>query len=75
MSNSTVREVGVEFFLPSDARHWIPNGFATVDLEIDSEIAEDGTESDWWTAIQEAAEDWCEKTHGKGSFSQVIMEP
>jgi hypothetical protein len=75
MSNSIVREVGVNFFLPTDAKHWIPNGFATVDLEIDSEIVSDADDSDFWDAIREAAEQWCEQTHGKGSFWDVVMEP
>ena len=73
-ATSTVN-VGIEFFLPTDSRHWIPNGFANVDLEIDAETAADANESDWYDAIEFAAESWCEQTHGKGSFSQVIMEP
>ena len=70
-ATTTTVEVGIEFFLPTDARHWIPNGFATVDLEVDSALLDD----DFWVTIDEAAEKWCEQNHGKGSFSQVIMEP
>lgn len=66
---TTVHEIGIEFFLPTDARHWIPNGFTVVDLEVDAELFDD----DAYVAIDEAAEAWCEQHHGKGSFSQVIM--
>ena len=74
METNTV-EVGIEFFLPTDARHWIPNGFANVKVQVDAEVAADGSDADWHDAIEAAAEAWCEQTHGKGSFSQVIMEP
>jgi hypothetical protein len=68
---TTTIEVGIEFFLPTDARHWIPNGFATVDLEVDAALLEDDAD----VAIDEAAEAWCDRMHGKGSFSQVLLEP
>jgi len=65
----------VNYFLPTDSRHWIPNGIAYTTLLIDSEIAESAPDSDWYDAIDFAAEQWCESTHGKGSFFQVIHEP
>lgn len=74
MTTSTV-SIGVEFFLPTDAKHWIPNGFQVVDLQIDSETADDANDDDWWDALTCAAEAWCEQTHGIGSFSQIIAEP
>lgn len=74
MTNTTVT-ICVNYFLPTDARHWIPNGVAYPALQIDSEIAELGDDSDWYDAIEFAAEQWCEMTYGKGSFFQVIFEP
>ena len=70
-TNPTIVEVCVSFFLPTDARHWIPNGVAHVDCVVDADDLED----DWIVTLEEAAEAWCEQTHGKGSFSQVIIEP
>lgn len=71
---STVSEVCVSFFLPTDARHWIPNGVSFVDLEIDPEIVSDADQDEWYEAIEAAAEAWCEATHGVGSFAQVVWE-
>lgn len=65
----------IEYYLPTDARHWIPNGVAFADLQIDSEIAENAGDSDWYDAIEFAAEEWCDATHGKGSYFRVIFEP
>ena len=65
-----VNEVGIEFFMPTDARHWIPNGYATVDMIVDAESLED----DFFNTIEAVADAWCDANFGKGSFSQVIME-
>ena len=60
----------VVYYLPTDARHWIPNGTAFHDVEVDSETAD----SEWFDEIEQAAEKWCEEVHGKGSFFQVVWE-
>jgi hypothetical protein len=75
MIEITTVNVGVEFFLPTDARHWIPNGFADVDLPVSAETLAIGEDWEWIEEIEIAAELWCERTHGKGSFSRVILEP
>lgn len=65
--------VCVAYFLPTDARHWIPNGTATVNLTIPAEWAD----CDRWEIedlLTESAESWCESTHGKGSFWGVIWQ-
>ena len=61
--------VTVVYFLPTDARHWIPNGTAEVAVEVE-ETADD----EWFDEIEHAAEQWCESVHGKGSFFQVVWE-
>ena len=64
-------ETGIEYFLPGDARHWIPNGFVKVDLEVDTAaLAED-----FFGTLDEAAEQWADANLGAGAFFQVIMEP
>ena len=70
----TTVNVCVTFFLPTDARHWIPNGVANVDLQVDAEIASFADQDEWYEAIEDAAEAWCDATHGVGSFAQVIWE-
>ena len=60
----------VVYYLPTDARHWIPNGTAEVTVEVDSDTAD----SEWFDEIEQAAEQWCEEVHGKGSFFQVVWE-
>lgn len=62
-------EIGVEFFLPTDAPHWIPNGFETISVIVDSEDHDD----DPIVVEDEIAEKWC-KSQGV-VFSQVINEP
>ena len=70
-STTVTVEAGIEYYLPTDARHWIPNGFIKVDLEVDSEeLAED-----FYGTISAVAEDWADANLGAGVFSQVIMEP
>ena len=64
----------VVYFLPTDARHWIPNGTAFTTVEVDSDTAEYGDVSDWYDEVEFAAEKWCESVHGKGSFFQVVWE-
>ena len=68
---TTVTDVCVAFFLPTDAPHWIPNGTAWVDLTVNAEDLED----DYVETLKVAAEAWCEQTHGIGSFWDVILEP
>jgi hypothetical protein len=63
-------EVSVAFFTPSDARRGQPFGSATVNLTVDADDLAD----DHWVTIDNAAEAWCEATHGKGSFWGVIPE-
>ena len=74
METTTVN-VGVEFFLPTDARHWIPNGFANVDLLVSVETLATGEEWEWIEELEFAAEAWCEATHGKGSFCRISLGP
>lgn len=74
MTTTTVN-ICVEFFLPTDARHWIPNGAANVDLQVDAETLATGEEWEWVEEMEAAAEAWCEATHGKGSFTRIILEP
>jgi hypothetical protein len=64
-------ETGIEYFLPTDSRHWIPNGFLKVNLEVNSEDLAD----DFYATLEEAAEAWADANLGAGVFSQVIMEP
>lgn len=62
-------EIGVEFFLPTDAPHWIPSGFQSITFTLDAEDLED----DFYAFVGDAAEAWCSS---KGySFSQLIDEP
>lgn len=72
-TETTTVEVCIAYFRPCDARHWIPEGTATVDLTVPSDWM-DCDQSDWEQLITESAETWCEKTHGKGSFWGVIWE-
>lgn len=57
-TNPTFVEVGVEFFLPTDSTHWIPNGFEMVELCVDADDVNDN----WMRsiALDEAAEKFCE---------------
>ena len=69
-TNPTMVEVCVSFFLPTDARHWIPNGTETVDCVVDAvELSEDplGT-------MDAAEQAWSDQTHGIGSFWGIIVE-
>lgn len=75
MTATTTVTVCIEFFLPTDSRSWIPNGVANVDLKVDAETLAIGTEDEWIEELEFAAEAWCEATHGKGSFSRIILEP
>jgi hypothetical protein len=62
-------EIGVQFHLPTDDLHWIPNGFETVTLVVDRQDLED----DKYDTLSCAAEAWCDS---KGySFFQLIEEP
>jgi hypothetical protein len=70
MTTTTIT-AGIEFYLPTDAPHWIPNGFATADLQIPADIVE--VSEDWYDAIGAAAENWCDEN--KVLFSQIILEP
>ena len=65
-NTATLVEVGVEYFLPTDSTHWIPNGFQMVELTVDENLLLD----DRSTALNEAAEEWCKKNGFV--FSQVI---
>ena len=64
-------ETGIEYFLPGDARHWIPNGFVRVNLEVDAAALAD----DFYGTLEEVAEKWADANLGAGAFFQVIMEP
>ena len=64
-------ETGIEYFLPGDARHWIPNGFRKVNLEVDAAALAD----DFYGTLDEAAEAWADANLGAGAFFQVVMEP
>lgn len=64
-------ETGIEYFLPGDARHWIPNGFCKVNLQ----VAAAALAEDFWGTLSAAAEDWADANLGAGVFSQIIMEP
>jgi hypothetical protein len=64
-------ETGIEYFLPGDARHWIPNGFVRVNLEVDAEALGE----DFYGTLEQAAEAWADANLGAGAFFQVIMEP
>ena len=64
-------ETGIEYFLPTDALHWIPNGFVKVNLEVNAVALAD----DFYATLDEAAEQWANANLGAGRFSQVIMEP
>ena len=67
MTSTTILvEVGVEFYLPTDSTHWIPNGFQMVELTVDEALLLD----DRSAALDEAAQEWCNE-HGF-VFSQVI---
>ena len=70
---TTTAEVCVSFFLPTDARHWIPNGTAWVNLTVPLEWM-DCDQDEWEQLLTESAEAWCEQTHGEGSFWGVIWE-
>lgn len=64
-------ETGISYYLAGDARHWIPNGFVTVDLVVDAAaLAED-----FYGTLDEAAESWADANLGAGAFFQIIMEP
>jgi len=69
-TNPTIVDVCVAFFLPTDARHWIPNGTETVKCVVDAEDFDD----DPIACMSEAAERWCDQTHGKGSFCTIILD-
>ena len=64
-------ETGIEYFLPTDAPHWIPNGFVKVTLKVNAAALAD----DFYATLEEAAEQWADANLGAGVFSQVIMEP
>jgi len=64
-------ETGISYHLPTDARHWIPNGFVTVDLVVNA----DDLAEDFYGTLDEAAEAWADANLGVGAYFQVIMEP
>ena len=63
---TTLVEVGIEYYLPTDFKHWIPNGFQMVELTVDEALLAD----ERFVALDEAAEQWCEDNNF--TFSQVI---
>ena len=65
-TNPTIVEVAIEYYLHTDAPHWIPNGFQVVDCIVDADELED----DLYATIDEVAEQFC-KSIGV-VFSQVI---
>ena len=69
-TNPTTVEVVVAFFQVGDARHWIPSGTAEVTVTVDAIELEE----DFFSTAEGAAEQWCEATHGKGSFWGCIWE-
>jgi len=64
-------ETGISYYLPTDSRHWIPNGFITVDLVVNA----DDLAEDFYGTLDEAAEAWADANLGSGAFFQIIMEP
>lgn len=64
--NPVIVEVGVEFFLPTDNKDWIPNGFDMVQLLVNADELND----DRTTTLDVAAEKWC--TSVGVTLSQVI---
>ena len=68
-TNPTMVEVCVAFFLPTDARHWIPNGTEIVDCIVDAEDLAD----DPISTMDAAGQAWCDQTHGVGSFWSIIV--
>lgn len=54
-TNPTTVEVGVEFFLPTDAKYWIPNGFDMVEFVVDSNELEEDRDA----TLEKVAEEWC----------------
>jgi hypothetical protein len=53
----------VAYFLPTDARHWIPNGTAEITVP-DCNDPE----------INEIAESICNSLYGEGSFAMICWE-
>ena len=69
LTNPTDVEVGVQFYLPTDALHWIPSGFDVITFTLDKEDLED----DYYATLGDAATAWC-KSNGY-TFCQLIEEP
>ena len=69
-TNPTEVTACVSFFQEGDARHWIPSGTADVTLTVDAIELEE----DFFATAESAAEQWCEATHGKGSFWGCVWE-
>lgn len=70
-TNPTTVDACINYFRSCDARHWIPGGYANVVLTVDAtELAED-----FYATAEYAAEEWCEATHGKGSYWGCCWEP
>jgi hypothetical protein len=64
-------ETGISYHLPTDARHWIPNGFITVHLVVNA----DDLAEDFYGTLDASAEAWADANLGVGAFFQIIMEP
>ena len=68
-TSPTQVEVGIEFYTKDDCLFWIPSGFKTVSLTVDSDDLED----DLYITLDEAAQRFCEANGYE--FSQVLIEP
>ena len=65
-TNPTTIEVGIEYYMHTDALHWIPNGFQMVNCVVDADELED----DRYATLDEVAEQFCKSIDVV--FSQVI---
>jgi hypothetical protein len=68
MISTTINEAGIHFWRPCDG-NWIPEGFETVDLEVDAELWED----DQSVALEEAAEAWLAANRPGSTLFEVIL--
>ena len=69
LTNPTDVEVGVQFWLQTDAPHWIPSGFDVITFTLDAQDLAD----DYYAFLEDAATAWCD-SNGY-TFCQLIEEP
>ena len=68
-TNPVSVEVGVEYWRPQDAPHYIPEGFQNVSLIVDSDDLDD----DYYVTLEIAATKWCDSNGF--TFCQLLEEP